>query len=969
MSERLEPRRGEWIDRTRPVRFRFEGREYSGFAGDTVSTALWAEGVRVLGRSFKYHRPRGLFGLADIDCNAMMESSDRTNIRADVTPIEEGMDVRAVNTLGGVRNDRLRLLDYFGALTPVGFYYKAFHTPRALFPFYENRIRQLAGLGRIKEQLGIECSPKDYAFADLLVAGGGPAGLAAALEAARRGVRVILVDENPHPGGSLGYQHARAGGPDRLMKLLEGLADQTSIQVRKGSTAVGWYADHWIALVDDRRLTKLRARATLVASGCYEQPAVFRNNDLPGVILGSAAQRLIHQYGIKPFSHGVVLAANSDGYRVALDLLDAGAGVEGIVDLRPAGEDSALVQECTNRGVEIHRGHAIYEAVGRRGNLGVRHVVICPCELSGRVDRTQRRVLPCDGVAVSVGWAPADGLLRQAGTRLEYDEGLEQFVPVELPPGVFAAGRVNGVYDLSAQFEDGRRAGREAAAYLRSEPYTATIPDRSGTTQSHPYPIVPHSSGKNFVDLDEDLQLKDIEYAFQEGYDSPELLKRYSTFGMGPSQGKHSNLLSVRILSQLRREGMGGRKLPTARPFTRPVSLGTLAGRIFTSRRRTPTHECHESLQARLMFAGNWLRPEYYPVEGLSRQECIAEEALAVRANLGLIDLGTLGKLEISGPDSVTFVERVYTGLFGGLKVGMSRYGVMCDESGVVIDDGILARLAEDRFYVSTTSTGSDAIYREFQRWCIEWGLKVVLVNATSQYGAVNLAGPRSREALQPLTDVDLSPGAFPYLGVREGLVAGVPARLSRVGFVGELGYEIHVLADGAVGLWKALLESGRQFDIRPFGVEAQRLLRLEKAHLILGQDTDGLTNPFEAGLGWAVKMDKPFFVGQRSLAIIQHKELTRKLVGFVLEQSQGLRPKECHLVIEAGRIAGRVTSVASSHELQRVIGLAYVRPDRATPGTRFQIRVDKGVMVEARVGETPFYDRDSNRQKDSTKD
>ena len=363
------------------------------------------------------------------------------------------------------------------------------------------------------------------------------------------------------------------------------------------------------------------------------------------------------------------------------------------------------------------------------------------------------------------------------------------------------------------------------------------------------------------------------------------------------------------------------------------------------------------------------LRPEYYPMEGRSGQECIAEEALAVRSNLGLIDLGTLGKLEISGPDCVTFLERIYTGLFAKLDVGMSRYGVMCDESGVVIDDGILARLAEDRFYVSTTSTGSDAIYREFQRCIIEWGLTVVLVNATSQYGAMNLAGPRSREALQSLTEVDLSPETFPYLGVREGLVAGVPARLSRVGFVGELGYEIHVQADGAVSVWKALMERGRQFDIRPFGVEAQRLLRLEKAHLILGQDTDGLTSPFEAGLGWAVKMGKPFFVGQRSLAILQQKELTRRLVGFTLDQEQGLRPKECHLVIEGGQISGRVTSVAFSHELQRVIGLIYLRPDRGTPGTRFQIRVDGGAMVAATVAETPFYDPGNNRQKGPSQD
>ena len=479
--------------------------------------------------------------------------------------------------------------------------------------------------------------------------------------------------------------------------------------------------------------------------------------------------------------------------------------------------------------------------------------------------------------------------------------------------------------------------------------------------------MVSHPAGKNFIDLDEDLQLKDYENAAQEGFDSPELLKRYATFGMGPSQGKHSNLLSVRILTRIRGETMVGRQLTTARPFTTPVTLGALAGRIFTPVRRTPTHSCHRALGAKFMYAGNWLRPEYYPNAGFSREECIAEEVLSVRKRVGLIDLGTLGKLEVCGRDAARFLERIYTGRFRKLQVGMSRYGVMCDESGTIIDDGMLGRLGESHFYVSTTSTGSDAVYREFQRWALQWGLDVFLINATSHYGALNLAGRFSRTVLQPLTDVDLAPEAFPYLGIREGQVAGVKARLSRVGFVGELGYEIHVQADGAIAVWQALMEAGHSFGIRPFGIEAQRLLRLEKSHLIIGQDTDGLTHPFEAGLGWAVKMKKRFFVGQRSLAILRGKNLTRILVGFTLSgNTAGPRPKECHLVVEKDRIAGRVTSVCFSPTLRQVIGLAYVRPDQAELGTKFQIRVDKGVIVEATVTATPFYDPGNLRQHDT---
>lgn len=548
---------------------------------------------------------------------------------------------------------------------------------------------------------------------------------------------------------------------------------------------------------------------------------------------------------------------------------------------------------------------------------------------------------------------------------MEYCKVVEQFVPRELPPGLFAAGRVNGIYALERQLEDGRRAGQEAAAYLGfSSQVPGRRPQRAGPSPSHPYPVVHHPRGKDFVDLDEDLQLEDIENAVREGFDSPELLKRYATVGMGPSQGKHSNLPALRILTRLRGEEMEGRQVTTARPFTTPVPLGHLAGRIFTPVRRTPIHPRHQALGARFMYAGNWLRPEYYARNGLAREACVGAEVRDVRRRVGLIDLGTLGKLEIGGPDAVAFIERIYTGLFAGLKVGMARYGVVCDEAGVAIDDGMIARLGDRRFYVSTTTTGAEGVYREMQRWAVLWNLEVVLANATNHYGALNLAGPFSRKVLEPLTDANLEPESFPYLAVREGRVAGVPARLCRVGFVGEWGYEIHLPADAAPHVWDSLMEAGKPFGIRPFGVEAQRLLRLEKGHLIIGQDTDGLTHPFEAGMGWAVKMKKPFFVGQRSLEILQRKPLKRLLVGFVLPRGfRGPVPKECHLVVEEGELCGRVTSVAFSPTLERVIGLAFVRPDRAEPGSRIAIRVEGGVLVEATVAPVPFFDPRNTRQ------
>jgi sarcosine oxidase subunit alpha len=366
------------------------------------------------------------------------------------------------------------------------------------------------------------------------------------------------------------------------------------------------------------------------------------------------------------------------------------------------------------------------------------------------------------------------------------------------------------------------------------------------------------------------------------------------------------------------------------------------------------------------MQAGNWLRPEYYVNEGLTRQETIWAEVKTVRQRVGLIDVGTLGKIEINGPDAAEFIERMYTSRYAKLETGMSRYLLMCDESGVMIDDGVAARLASDRFYVTTTTSGSDAVAREMKRWAICWGLKVVLVNATGSYAAMNLAGPESRRVLKELSDINLDPRAFPYLGVREGRVAGVQARLLRVGFVGEWGYEIHVPANSGTWVWDQLTEAGRAYGIQPFGVEAQRILRLEKGHIIVGQDSDGLTHPFEAGMGWAVKLDKPFFVGQRSLLILRKKPLTRRLVAFDLPQGYaGPFPKECHLVIDEGEIAGRVTSVTFSPTLGRMIGMAYVKPDQADAGSSIEIRVEGGEMIRANVVKPPFYDPENLRQSE----
>jgi len=962
MSRRLPRIEGEWIDRGRELDFSFEGQGFRGFAGDVPASALWAAGVRVLGRSFKYHRPRGVLSLAQHDVNTLMQAGQRLNLRADVEPLEPGMALEAVNTSGGVARDRLRIFDRLSAFLPVGFYYKAFHKPARHAGGWERVFRKVTGLGRLDFSTPHIRTPKRYDFTDVLVVGGGASGLSAALAAGQAGARVVVVDENARLGGSLGYQ--RGGDAESLARLrdLEArLAALPNVSLRPGTLAAGWYADHWVPLVDATRMTKLRARAVIVSQGAFEQPAVFRNNDLPGVMLASAAQRLMYRYAVRPMDTAVVLAANADGYRAALDLAAQGVRVAALADLRPQGQGGDLAGRVTQAGINILAGHGVLEAVGSGDRLS--SVVLCPVDASGRPDASRRQSIACDGLLMSVGWAPAAALLYQSGCRMVYDESAGQFVPAQLAEGMFAAGRVNGVHALEARLADGTRAGCEAAAWLGFDAPAAEAVARTPGA-SHPWPVIEHPAGKNFVDFDEDLQLEDFFNAAQEGFDNIELLKRYTTVGMGPSQGKHSNMNAIRILARIVGRSPGEVGTTTARPFFHPVPLSHLAGRGFNPHRETPMHARHEALGARWMQAGLWLRPEYYAAGGTDKDECVRSEVRAVRGGVGLIDVGTLGKIELFGPDAGEFLERVYTGRFANLKVGMTRYAVMTDESGVVIDDGVVGRLAEEHWYFTTTTTGAATVYRELQRWNAQWNLRIGIVNATGAYGAMNLAGPLSRKVLSSLTELDLSNEAFPYLGLRQARVAGIDVRLMRVGFVGELGYEIHVAAEYAPALWDALMAAGLGHGIRPFGVEAQRVLRLEKGHIIIGQDTDGLSTPDEVGLAWAVKMEKPFFVGKRSLDIVRRRGPRQMLVGFELDAGAAAVPRECHLVIRGGGIAGRVTSIVRSEALGRTVGLAFVAPDMVAEGTALSVRAEGGVMVAARVVALPFYDAAGTRQK-----
>lgn len=952
------PEFGRLINRDKPLRFSFDGVTIDGFEGDVIASALIGEGRHLLSRSFKYHRPRGALTMAGHDVNALFQVGAEPNVRGDRYRVSNGLDVRSINHSGSLDRDWLSVLGLFSRFLPVGFYYKTFFRPNGAWRFFERPIRALAGLGWLDPKAPHGSFDKAYVFCDVLVVGGGPAGLEAAIAAAETGVDVLLVDEWPEAGGSLLYGR---GGAERREALLARARALPTLTIRTDCTVTGLFSDNWASAITGNRLLKIRAGEIVLATGGFDQPLVFANNDRPGILFADAAQRLMRLYGVAPGRTVVVATANHLGYEAALDCLDAGLAVAAIVDLG-TGRDHPAVAAARSRGVRIIEGSTLADS---RGSKRVEAVAVARITGEGKTGGAAEWI-SCDAALMSVGYTPALNLASHAGAKIVYDAAMAMHRATALPEGIALAGAVNGVWTDASVAEDGRQAGVAAAARVAGRPAAerSAPADPLAATITHPYPIFADGPGKVFIDFDEDLSVKDIENAVKDGYDDIQLVKRYSTVGIGPSQGRHSNLNTIRVVAKATRKAPEIVGTTTFRPPLVPEKFGHMAGRAFEPVRHTAMHRRHLEAGAKMMVAGLWLRPAHYGGAG-SAAEAIEAEVRAVRRGVGMIDVSTLGGLDIRGPDAAAFIERMYTFAYAKQPVGRARYALMTDNAGVIIDDGVAARLHERHFYVTATTSGVDQVYRQMTWWNSQWKMDVDVANVTAAWAGINLAGPKARAVIQAIeSDIDFSAEAFPYMGVRQGMLGGIPVRVLRVGFVGELGYEIHCPSGHGEALWDMLAAAGAPHGLKPFGVEAQRVMRLEKGHIIIGQDTDGLTHPGEAAMEWALSMKKPFFVGQRSIAMQMKKGMSRRLIGFTLADPTAPAPKECHLVIQGETIVGRVTSAVLSPSLGMVVGLAYVPPDLAETGSRFFIRIEGGRMIEAIVTPAPFYDPDNRRQE-----
>jgi len=940
---------GGIIDRSKPLRFTFDGRSYTGYAGDTLASALLANGVAVVGRSFKYHRPRGLLAAGVEEPNALMQVGEgahsSANLRATEIELHDGLIARAVNCWPSAQRDVggvLRLLEPF---IPAGFYYKTFMWPN--WHAFEGFIRRAAGLGEAAREPDPSRYELQYAHCDTLVVGSGPAGLQAAVAAAADGQRVILCEHEPRFGGRLLWDRCVVDGielqgspaRDWVAGQLQRLSSHNDVRLLSRTTALGYFDHNELVLVERvtdhlgaaapshvprQRLWQVRARQVILASGALERPLVFPGNDRPGVMLATAVRRYLGEFGVLAGRRAVIFTNNDDAYATATALRAAGGAVLTIIDSRSQPSAAALAA-AQAAGIAVMAGAVVVDTAG---NPALKRVSV-------RDARGSLQHFSADLLAMSGGMTPTVHLFSQSGGRLEWDEA-QQFRPA---------------HSVQAEVSVGDAAGVDTA----TEPLWHV-----------------DAPGKAFVDFQNDVSLADVQLAARENFVSVEHLKRYTTLGMAPDQGKTSNVNALALMGEL--TGLGPAATGTTRyrfPFV-PVSLGTIGGRrrgeLYRPLRRLALHDWHTAHGAVFEDYGSWLRPAHYPRPGETPHAAEQREALVVRNGVGLFDSSSLGKIEVVGPDAARFLDLVYANTMSTLKVGRLRYGLMLNELGVVIDDGVAARLSEDHFLVGTTSSGAARIANMLEEWLqCEWtDLRVLVAPVTTSWAVLTLSGPRSREVLQAAgVDFPVSAAEFPHMSFRDGHVADIPARICRVSFTGEMSYEINIGNSHAAALVQRLMAAGAQYGIAPIGLDAWMLLRTEKGYLHIGGDTDGTTSPDDIGWGHVHKREVDF-IGRRSLTRASNVQPDRyQLVG--LEPIDGGElPIGAHLrgsAVTTGS-EGYVTSAGFSPVLQRWVGMAMLRAGRARLGETVTVIAGQR-RYGARVTTLGSYDTQGERLRD----
>ena len=967
MSQNFRLDKTGYINRDKKISFKFNGKKYFGYEGDTLASALLANGIHLVGRSYKYHRPRGFIGAGVDEPNAKVQlyNGDETEPNAVATEVElvEGLVAKSQNCWPSVSFDVGAINNLFNKFLPAGFYYKTFMWPKNFwYKIYEPIIRKAAGLGVASLKPDPDRYEHKYEYCDVLVAGSGPSGLASALAAAKNGARVILAEDKPRFGGSLLSDEVTIGnkkGKDWADETIIKLKSMSNVIVKNRSQVFGYY-DHNMMVMFERtkdhiqnpnqfmprqRLWYIRAKEVIVSTGSIERPLVFGNNDRPGIMLASAAKEYIKVYGVLVGKKPIIFTNNDSAYDVAIEFKKNGIDPL-IVDTRMNSE-SSVVREAKNLNINIKFSHGV---VNSKGYLRVNSATIGKLS-SDKSSYEHFENVPCDCICVSGNWTPSVHLSSQSGNKLKFNEKISAFIPNQSCQNESSIGSANGSFTLKQSLEDGFNKGYELSNNItrkNSKSPTPTSNERNYGQHDKFWcmPLPKNKHYKRFVDFQNDVAVSDIELAVREGFRSIEHVKRYTTLGMATDQGKTSNLNGLQLVSNIEDKIIPEVGHTTFRPPYTPVTIGTIVGREvgkhYRPTRKSPMHAWHEKNNAVFVDAGLWLRPRYYKQDNETLEEAAKREATNVRNNIGICDVTSLGKIDIKGPDSSEFLNRVYTNAWMKLPVGKARYGVMLREDGIVFDDGTTTRVSENHFHMTTTTAQAVNVLAHLEYYLqVVWPeLDVNVLSTTEQWAGAALAGPNSRDLLSKLfPDTDVSNEAFPFMGFKEKDLFGVPARIFRISFSGELAYEINVESGYGVFMWQKIMELGKGMNIEPYGTEALSTLRIEMGH-VAGSEIDGRTISSDLSLEGMLSKKKDF-IGKRSLNREAFLNPNReKIVGVVPLDKKTMIPEGSHLVSDSNASLpnpklGHISASCWSVEYNNPFSLAILKEGKKRIGEK----------------------------------
>ncbi len=983
------------LNRNKEISFKFNGKKYTGYEGDTLASALLANGVHLVGRSFKYHRPRGFFGAGVDEPNAKLQiqlnGHSEPNVNATEFELVEGIEAKSQNCWPSVEFDVGAINNFLNKFFPAGFYYKTFMWPKSFwYKIYEPFIRKAAGLGVASTEKDKERYEHKYEYCDLLVAGSGPAGLSSAYAAAKNGAKVILAEDKPRFGGSLLTDEVtidNLSGKAWTDKIITELKEMPNVIVKNRSQVFGYY-DHNMTVMFERtgdhlenkpkytprqRLWYIRAKEVLLSTGSIERPIVFGNNDTPGIFLSAAAKEYIKVYGVLVGKKPLIFTNNDSAYETALEFKKQGIDPI-ILDTREE-HSSELIDAAKSQNIQIKFSHAVITANGYRK---VKSALI------GRLNKEKTEfenseTVECDCICVSGFWTPTVHLASQSGNKLKFDDRIDAFVPNKSKQNETSVGASKGTFTLKETLNDGFRSGFDLSKKITNNNNSSSIPN-SNETKKNPHdkfwcsPLPKNKNFKRFVDFQNDVAVSDIEVALREGYRSIEHVKRYTTLGMATDQGRTSNLNGLQLVANVEKKIVPQVGHTTFRPPFTPITIGTIVGREvdmeYMPTRKTPMHTWHEKNNAVFVDAGAWKRPRYYKQGNENLFEASKREARNVREHVGICDVTTLGKIDIKGPDAAEFLNRVYTNAWLKLPVGKARYGVMLREDGIVMDDGTTTRISENHYHMTTTTAQAANVLSHLEYYLqVVWPeLKVNVLSTTEQWAGAALAGPKSRDVLAKLfPDLDVSNEALPFMGYIEGNLFGVKAKIFRISFSGELAYEINVESGYGLFMWEKMMEIGKEFKIQPYGTEALSTLRIEMGH-VAGPELDGRTIPYDVSLEGLVSKKKDF-IGKRSLQKEAFNNSDRqKIVGLVPTDKKTSIPEGSHLVVDKNAKLpnpklGHVSSSCWSVENNNPFSLAIVKDGKNMIGKKlFAVSPLKNTSIEVEVISSHYVDHEGKR-------